>query len=248
MANKILETQKNIFRKIYSCQEYNLEIWREYLIQAILRLLRMEKGDVYLDIGCGSGYNIIEAAKKDIFSVGIDLSGEGIKKAKEFSRRVIDRNVYYIISNAECLPFKSQTFSKISNVQVLEHIENDTQAMGEMIRISKHKCRIFLSTINSIKNTLLPLKPLFYIHEKKAGHVRGYMHEDIIKYFREKNFRFVDLLYYTHAIKLIQDVLCSFFPSLKRQKSKLWRKITALDYGFKNLRTGWTVAVVVEKN
>ena len=56
----------------------------EYVVQRMLDLAEIKKGDVLYDMGSGDGRVVIEAAKKfGIRGVGIDLSPELVAKARE---------------------------------------------------------------------------------------------------------------------------------------------------------------------
>ncbi len=60
----------------------------ENVVEEMLKLANIHKGDVLYDLGCGDGRIVITAAKQfGIRGVGIDLNPERIKEAKENAKK-----------------------------------------------------------------------------------------------------------------------------------------------------------------
>lgn len=58
------------------------------VVDEMLRLAELKKGDVLYDLGCGDGRIVIEAAKRaGIRAVGIDIDPERIEESKENARK-----------------------------------------------------------------------------------------------------------------------------------------------------------------
>lgn len=249
--------QQKLFQKIYEAEairEYRLENWRKDLLNTVFQKLGINKGQsnegLYLDIGCGTGYAVIEATKKGIHSIGVDLSSIGVKKAQCLAKYELSEETDrpdFIRCDGQYLPFRSNLFAKITCIQVIEHIPNDKRAIAEIARVGKNNCKVFVSTVNSIRRIAPPIRPLFYIHEKRAGHLRGYKHEDLIGLFMKKGFQHVDIMYYTHIPKLIQDSFCAIFPHLRWASTGIWREVTRLDLRFPRVPSGWTFAVLLKR-
>ncbi len=97
MEKKILQRQIRIFDEAHKrIGNYRLENWRLSYLKRIFAGLNINRArasnleERLLDIGVGgSGYTVIEAAKRNIPSVGIDLSWEGMKKASQLAREVL---------------------------------------------------------------------------------------------------------------------------------------------------------------
>jgi|GEM_PF-748958 len=84
------------------------------------------------DIACGCGEYDKKLLARGSNVVGVDIDPRSIKVAKN-----LVRDGEFIISNAEKLPFKSNTFDKVISVCALEHFEDDRLAICEMYRILK---------------------------------------------------------------------------------------------------------------
>jgi ubiquinone/menaquinone biosynthesis C-methylase UbiE len=215
-------------------EKYVLENWRISYLQRIFRALELrdDSGGLYLDVGVGgSGYTVIEATRRGCRSVGIDLSFEGIKKARDFAFMELNgkRNLCgFVVASAENLPFKDKTFTKLSSIAVLEHLPNDKQAIREIDRVVRFGGKVFLTVPNSYWR-ILPIFWLpYYIWDKKIGHLRHYKAEHLLSEFSPM-FLANDVLYSGHLVKMSQTLLSRIFPSLEKRGSKLWWKLEEMD-------------------
>ena len=146
----------------YSCGYFKTENDTLYEAQMnkihhILKKLNLSEKNTLLDIGCGWGYLLIEAAKLyKVKGVGITLSEEQYKKCKE---RVLEEGLEdYIeikIMDYRDLRKSGLTFDRIVSVGMLEHVERENY-------------KLFFENINSVlKNNGLCL--LHYISSLKES-------------------------------------------------------------------------------
>jgi len=201
----------------------------------------------YLDVGVGgSGYTVIEAAKKGLFSVGTDSSLIAMKKAKYFARlQNVEHFTFFVSCYAENLPFKDNTFSKLSSIAVLEHIVNDKQSAEEFYRVLKPRGKLFVN----VPNDFAKISPLFRLpyemHDRKIGHLRHYSEEDIINLFGRDRFRIKEVYCTGKLSKLLQMILNK--KLLGRFGEKLWWKIENRDFNLRHDKTGVALNVLFQK-
>lgn len=93
-------------------------------VDYILQKLHLEEGMHLLDIGCGWGYLLIEAAKKyRIKGTGITLSHEQLK---EFKKRIAEENLSDCLDvklmDYRDLPKSGMMFDRVVSVGMLEHV------------------------------------------------------------------------------------------------------------------------------
>lgn len=93
-------------------------------VDHILEKLHLEEDMTLLDIGCGWGYLLIEAAKKyKIHGTGITLSQE---QYKEFSRRIGEEGLSEYLSvelmDYRDLPQMGKRFDRVVSVGMVEHV------------------------------------------------------------------------------------------------------------------------------
>lgn len=93
-------------------------------VDYILQKLHLEEGMHLLDIGCGWGYLLIEAAKKyRIKGTGITLSHEQLK---EFKKRIAEENLSDCLDvklmDYRDLPKSGMMFDRVVSIGMLEHV------------------------------------------------------------------------------------------------------------------------------
>ena len=116
----------------YSCAyfktpEDTLEQAQVNKVHHILDKLFIKEGDTLLDIGCGWGFLLIEAAKKyKVHGTGITLSHE---QYAEFQRRIKEQGLedYLTVELMDYrdLPKKEYQFDRVVSVGMLEHVGRD---------------------------------------------------------------------------------------------------------------------------
>ncbi len=109
------------------------------------RLIKGNKQNTALDIGCGTGSGSAILAKKFKKVIGIDLSGEAIQYAK---RNVNGKNIEFLVGSGTKIPFSNNTFDVVAGFEVIEHIKNWKRFLKELKRVTKNKGLIYLSTPN----------------------------------------------------------------------------------------------------
>lgn len=106
---------------------------RRMAVDALTPSFRVD-GARYLDAGCSTGWLIddVHAAYPRVRAVGADPFLSGLVKAQGRGARA--RFVQFDLC---CAPFASNVFDAISCLNVLEHIEEDVQALKEIHRMLK---------------------------------------------------------------------------------------------------------------
>ncbi len=120
----------------------------DYLRKAqagVISILNLKENMNFLDIGCGTGWALGQAAKsvdeKGSF-YGIDLSLKMIEKAKEnFKDKA---NFHFIVCNAESIPLENNLFDIIICTNSFHHYLHPDKALKEMHRLLKTGGRIYL--------------------------------------------------------------------------------------------------------
>ncbi|MDO4330046.1 MAG: cyclopropane-fatty-acyl-phospholipid synthase family protein [Lachnospiraceae bacterium] len=113
----------------YSCGYFRSETDSLYQAQVnkvdyILKKLYLKEGMSLLDIGCGWGFLLLEAAKKyGVRGVGITLSKE---QKKEFEQRIekegLEDQLSVYLMDYRDLPSAGMTFDRVVSVGMVEHV------------------------------------------------------------------------------------------------------------------------------
>lgn len=120
------------FQELFKKQKYLK--YKNYLYNYLLRkravekCLRHDHPELILEVGSG----ISPLLSKIDHIVYTDISFEAINILKKTLN-----NGHYVVADGTRLPFRSDAFSHTICSEVLEHIQDDRQALGELARILK---------------------------------------------------------------------------------------------------------------
>lgn len=174
-------------------------------------LLQLTNDDHFLDIGCGSGYLLNQAACKQ--GIGVDISDLMVKTARENCKK--NGGKFIVQANAENLPFKNSSFSKIVSTEVIEHILHPKALLEEIVRVSKKNTVIVISIpnekyINRIKNLLFSLRVHKLLFRKNYRPSRKMEDEWHLHTFDIKKFK--ELIKGKFIIRKTISIPTIFFP------------------------------------
>ncbi len=104
----------------------------------VISLLNIKKGMSILDIGCGTGWALGQAASlidNNGSFYGVDLSAKMIERAKENFKT--KENFHFLKANAESIPLNDNFFDFIICTNSFHHYFNPEKALKEMYRLLK---------------------------------------------------------------------------------------------------------------
>lgn len=225
--------QKNIYEKGYavvSKENYQIENWNIGMCKRVFSVDQKERIKTYLDIGCGAtGYMVIEAAKKNWLSFGIDISIELMLKAAFLAKKqnVEDTTGFLVASAEKKLPFRANSIDYVSALSVIEHLDNDIEVMHSTHRILRKKGLFYILVPNSYKRTYPFFWPLEYYVDKTTGHKRHYTIENLEESMKKADFKLERFYYNGHFVKIV--TVASSVLKLKLIDDKMWWKIDEKD-------------------
>ncbi len=187
-----------------------------------------------LDMGCGDGvllYLLGEKLKNtEVELYGVDLSDIAIETAiNKFEQKKLKNNYLLKVENVYSTSFKDRMFDVIVSSDVIEHLNEPEDFLGETKRLLKPKGFLVIGT--PIKYTEKPLDSM-HVHEYFPSEFKGLLK----KYFTTAElFQACDLLYFLLYNKVYKvwfkkvlpfrylfniSSLFGLNPFLKRKKNK----------------------------
>ncbi len=131
-----------------------VNVWQKDLLSL------MEDDDNRLDVGTGTG-EMLKKSKNEGLKVGVDMALGMLKEARRKCPQC-----YFLLADAENMPFKDSSFKTITLSLVYRHLADREAFLKEARRILKKEGGIGILDINRIKGTPLllflmnyPLKP-----------------------------------------------------------------------------------------
>jgi ubiquinone/menaquinone biosynthesis C-methylase UbiE len=127
-------SNKNLLQKKYHDTGFVAGFANRTFLRTILRLTEKLDFQEVLDVGCGEAiplYAISQQRKADKI-VGIDLDARRVRLAYQ---KMQTGN--FLVSNAQSLPFRSQSFDLLLSLETLEHVGYPERALIEYSRVTR---------------------------------------------------------------------------------------------------------------
>ena len=148
------DTQTTAARTHFDCwsQTYERDSatrWLREIQTAALATLALSADDVLLDLGCGTGAAVREAARQARRAVGFDLSPGMIAQARARARDEQLDNVEFREGDVSGrLPFADGVFTAIVCTTAFHHFPRQTDTIAEMSRVLAPKGRVVIADAN----------------------------------------------------------------------------------------------------
>lgn len=145
-------------------------------------LLKIGPGDMLLDLGCGGGRHAFGALRRGAAVVACDAERSqlpgvgGLMRAMQFSGEAReDSMAVTVCGNALQLPFADASFKYVIASEVLEHIDADTDAVGELARVLAPGGVLAVSVPSWLPEKVCwKLSSDYHAPSRPGGHVRIY--------------------------------------------------------------------------
>lgn len=113
-----------------------------------IALGEIKEGMTVLDLGSGAGFDCFLAAKKVGKTgkvIGVDMTSQMIKKAKENAKKYNYKNVEFKLGEIEKLPLKKNTVDVIISNCVINLSPDKSKVFKEAYRVLKNDGKMFIS-------------------------------------------------------------------------------------------------------
>ncbi len=174
-------------------------------------VLGIRDGERVLDVGCGQGRHSATACQQNTCTVcALDIDQENLAKTK-YLLHLMDKeetskgNWLLLRGDAMNLPFKDAYFDKVICSEVLEHLPDDNQALGELRRVLKDDGMLAISVPTYFSETIYWKLSREY-HHQPGGHIRKYRSGKLIALLERHNLD-VNAVRHKHALHFVYWLL-----------------------------------------
>lgn len=87
-----------------------------------------------LDVGCGGGFVSNPLSELGHLVTGLDAAADSLAVARRFDR---SKRTRYLQGDAYALPFEAESFDVVTEMDLLEHLEDPARAVAEAARVLK---------------------------------------------------------------------------------------------------------------
>jgi ubiquinone/menaquinone biosynthesis C-methylase UbiE len=215
-------------------RHYSLDmIERKNAVFHLLDKYRHQGPCQILDIGCGPGIFLEEAASRGHHPVGIDLSESMVRKAEERLHQRDLSKAFAMQGDTEHLPFQDKSFDAVFCIGVLSYLPDDSEALDEIRRVVKDDGLVVIGLPNQLRLAML-FDPYYYFHgisflKKKRERDRGGEKSSVtIENFRRYFFWRLPRLFGSHNLSIVETISIGFGPLTFWLKEALNEKCSLL--------------------
>lgn len=189
--------------------------------QKFLRLLPDPTSLNILEIGCGNGELTIGLSKYVSRYVGVDVSGERIKRLRELQNDVLSfRHVEGTI-----MPFSNDEFDVAISMQLFEHLHPDDVSthLSEIYRVLKPGGHYFIETPNELVGPHDVSR--FFSDTSEGFHLKEYSINEMVKLLKRNGFQRVSVVtwwkreYSAFIARIIERIWSVLPKDTRRQRT-----------------------------
>ncbi len=159
----------------HSSRTHFIDVWtRRAMLE---RLGSLPARPTVIDVGCSTGYLLadLRARLPDAKLIGVDLVASGLRKAH---KHVPD--ALLLQADVCALPLDDQCLDVAVSANLLEHVPDDVQALGEIFRTLRPGARAVI---------VVPVDPGCYdYYDRLLGHERRYARGELARKARKAGF------------------------------------------------------------
>ena len=136
----MLDSQKQVISEKAAQRGEPSYVWRagqERRLNLIRRWSEMRTMGKVLENGCGVGEYLARLGEEAAFAVGMDIEFPRLEEAKK-------KNSNLVCAVGEALPFKRDFFNLVLSNEVIEHVQDDRQAIAECAAVLTESGRLML--------------------------------------------------------------------------------------------------------
>ena len=108
-----------------------------------LKILNIERHDLVLDAGCGTGLFFGYIASKAETIVGLDISRKILLLAKERAKKL--QNIHLILADTDYTPLKRNIFNYVFAFTLIQNMPNPVKTLNEIEQVASSNAFIVVS-------------------------------------------------------------------------------------------------------
>jgi ubiquinone/menaquinone biosynthesis C-methylase UbiE len=146
--------------------------WGTQWTKVHIPVLRSANVQTVLDLGCGTGNDVLRLAREGFAVMGMDFSDEAVRQGREKAEKLGLSAQFVVADMAKRLPFDSATFDAVmSNVAMHMFSDKITRELFKEIRRIVRPNGVFVFHVNSTEDALIRAERRPAIREIEPNYV-----------------------------------------------------------------------------
>jgi len=220
-------------------------------LNLLKQFMNLQGQETVLEIGCGTGFHLINLANYFYSGIGTDLAPAMLDIAKKNSQRLKIENVHFKIDDAETLAkFPNNSFGVVFFVGLLEHLINPLACFQNVWRVLKKGGRLVGITPNKYSPWYYLIGPIF--RGKSLKHLstdRNYSQREINQMLEQTHFTKIQIRHW--GLLPANDIPNNLFKILAQIETiaeKTWLKHLAGGLSFIAYKHSTKSEIFINKN
>ena len=160
-----------------------------------LNKYELNNNGIMLDVGCGEGRHIFGVMQDypQMKCVGLDMDNASLNRAEEgyqYFESISNAGAEFIKGSAYSLPFPDESIDLIVCSEVLEHLHEYNDAVGEIHRVLKPGGKFYASVPASWPEKVCWSLSKDY-QNQPGGHLRIFNQLELVSEIKESGFKFL---------------------------------------------------------
>lgn len=173
------EDQQQVDSRWVGLRDAALSGWFNNEEGLLLEGFDVNKEDILLDIGCGEGGRTMFCAKNGPHIVISDIDTEKVAALKLALDESPARRVEAYVSDSLPLPIADEYVTRIMAMEMLEHVDEPSAVLSEIVRVAKSGAKILLSVpTDTSENFQKGVAPSGYF--QSPNHIHIFSEQDIV--------------------------------------------------------------------
>ena len=145
--------------------------WYNHETSELMTDFTIGPDDLVIDVGCGDGGALNFCAEKGASVILADLDAERVNRAESWIAEKAPGRVRKYITDGNPLPLPDAHVSRVICMEMLEHVDDPSIIMAELVRVGKPGARYLITVPDTVQEKLQQhLAPASYF--EKPNHVR----------------------------------------------------------------------------
>ncbi len=172
LKQQVIKYYNQVYSQRQNQPESLLSQWsRKKELVNILSLINPK--NTVLDLGCGDGTVSLMIAKKVKRVIGVDISKQAIKQAKENQKKVKANNCFFIQADIDSLKYKNGPVDFVLCLGIFEYFTDLDKSLKKIIKFLKPGGQLYFHVWNQ-ESLVFRLKKVLGILDKNKPFIRSF--------------------------------------------------------------------------